>query len=145
MSTQKQITSLRVQAYQFHHNSLLFEGVNHLKAHKVACAENPMNWFAGALERGIADFAADPAPYQPWWSEFNHRYLNMVAIMHLTNSATASSDKKTYDRMESLYKHTYGEVLDLPADVVPLTHPLVAKRLIGMAACQMQLLALEET
>ena len=137
MTTQKQIASLRVRAYQFHYNSLLFEGVHRIKAHKMVCAENPMNWFAGALERAITDFATDSAPYQPWWSEFNHRYLNMVAIMYLTNSATASSDTKTLNQMEHLYKHTYGEILDLLKDVIPLTHPIAAKRLIAMAGLQM--------
>ncbi|GAA5830849.1 hypothetical protein JCM5353_000589 [Sporobolomyces roseus] len=140
-STQKQITTLRVQAYQFHYNTLLFEGVGRIKAHKVACAENPINWFVSALERGIADFAADPAPYQPWWSDFNHRYLDVVAIMYLMNSAAASSDKQAFIQMKSLYEHTYGEALELLKSVIPLAQSAVVERLVGMARYQIELLA----
>lgn len=141
MSTQKQITSLRVQAYRFHYNSLLFEGVDRIKAHKVACAENPMNWFAGAFESGVSGFGSDPAPYQPWWSDFHHRYLHMVAIMYLTNSAVASDDKEKFDQMEPLYGHTYGTIIEFLRDIVAVTHPTVAKRLFGMAGCQIELLS----
>jgi len=105
----------------------------------LAFAESPLNWMINAQETIIKGLTRDPSKYQPWWTEFNHRYLYAVSLTYLWIKASHSPSEREFEALTELCKYTITAFLHFLRQVVGATHPVEMERLAELMSCLVQL------
>ncbi|GAA5841979.1 hypothetical protein JCM5353_003638 [Sporobolomyces roseus] len=118
------LSLLRRTAHRFLCASMQHEGASRDRAERDAFVANPINYMIDAQETALQGLSHERSEYEPWWTPLQHRYFNMLTILHLMATSTEHDDRLV--ELVLSFKYLADDLERFLDQVVALANPQVA-------------------